>query len=86
MSSAESPRFDATAAAQQMLELEVQAGQPSVPAQQSTTRMVVQEPGLPSGQLPGLLTEFLLARRGPVLAQVAYDGQSQPTPPRLHPD
>ncbi|MGI5380580.1 hypothetical protein ACQEV2_41505 [Streptomyces sp. CA-251387] len=32
------------------------------------------------------LVEFLLARRGPVLAQVAYDGQSQPTPPRLHPD
>ncbi|MFC5958373.1 hypothetical protein ACFP51_29195 [Streptomyces pratens] len=32
------------------------------------------------------LGEILLAHRRPVLAQIAYYGQSQPTPPRLHPD
>lgn len=69
MSSADSPRFDATAAAQQMLDLEVQAeaesrteskvqpegesevraGQPSLPAQQSTSVVFEQSP--PSGRL-----------------------------------
>jgi hypothetical protein len=32
------------------------------------------------------LGELLLAHRFSVLAQIAHHGQSQPTPPRLHPD
>lgn len=57
MSSADSTRFDATAAAQQMLDLEVQTPQPSLPAQQNTASAAVHEPALPQGQLPGLLTD-----------------------------
>ncbi|WP_381805326.1 phage/plasmid primase, P4 family [Streptomyces niveus] len=57
MSSADSPRFDATAAAQQMLDLEVQAAaQPALPAQQSATALV-REPAASAGRLPGLLTD-----------------------------
>lgn len=55
MSSADIPRFDATAAAQQMLALEFQAESPSLPAQQIAS--AVQGPSLPAGQLPGLLTD-----------------------------
>ncbi|MFE2749842.1 phage/plasmid primase, P4 family [Streptomyces scopuliridis] len=58
MSSADSPRFDATAAAQQMLDLGVQGAQPSLPAQQSTaTATAVHERAMPPGRLPGLLTD-----------------------------
>lgn len=57
MSSADSPRFDATAAAQQMLDLEAQAEQPSLPAQQRAAIAVVHEPPTQPGQLPGLLTD-----------------------------
>ncbi|MFE2038618.1 phage/plasmid primase, P4 family [Streptomyces scopuliridis] len=58
MSSADSPRFDATAAAQQMLDLGVQGAQPSLPAQQSTaTAAAVHERAMPPGRLPGLLTD-----------------------------
>lgn len=55
MSSADIPRFNATAAAQQMLALEFQADLPSLPAQQIAS--AVQGPPLPAGQLPGLLTD-----------------------------
>ncbi|MFE6767205.1 phage/plasmid primase, P4 family [Streptomyces sp. NPDC057689] len=55
MSSADSsPRFDATAAAQQMLALETEGGLPGLPAQQNAA--VVHEP-LPEGRLPALLTD-----------------------------
>ncbi len=57
MSSADSPRFDATAAAQQMLELEVQTTQPSLPAQQNTASIVIHEPAMPKGLLPAMLTD-----------------------------
>lgn len=58
MSSADSPRFDATAAAQQMLELEVQSTQPSLPAQQNTASVVtVHETTMPRGLLPAMLTD-----------------------------
>ncbi|MFJ1838217.1 phage/plasmid primase, P4 family [Streptomyces sp. NPDC088175] len=57
MSSADSPRFDATAAAQQMLDLECQAEHPGLPAQQRAVTAVVHEPSIPSGRLPGLLTD-----------------------------
>ncbi|MFE2848621.1 phage/plasmid primase, P4 family [Streptomyces scopuliridis] len=56
MSSADSPRFDATAAAQQMLDLGVQGAQPSLPAQQSTAA-AAHERAMPPGRLPGLLTD-----------------------------
>lgn len=49
MSSADSPRFDATAAAQQMLDLEVQAEQASLPAQQRAVTTAVHEPPTQSG-------------------------------------
>lgn len=52
MSSADSPRFDATAAAQQMLDLEAQAEQPSLPAQQRAATTVVHEPSTQSGRPP----------------------------------
>lgn len=55
MSSADGPRFDATAAAQQMLDLEEQQTSANLPAQQGT--VVVREPAHPTGQLPGLLTD-----------------------------
>ncbi|MFE2640534.1 phage/plasmid primase, P4 family [Streptomyces scopuliridis] len=57
MSSADSPRFDATAAAQQMLDLGVQGAQPSLPAQQSTAAAAAHERAMPPGRLPGLLTD-----------------------------
>ncbi|MFC8593178.1 hypothetical protein ACFWXA_34405 [Streptomyces atroolivaceus] len=57
MSSADSPRFDATAAAQQMLELEVQSTQPSLPAQQNTASIAIHEPAMPKGLLPAMLTD-----------------------------
>lgn len=55
MSSAEIPRFDPTAAAQQMLALEIQADQPSLPAQQITSAVPGKPP--PTGQLPALLSD-----------------------------
>lgn len=55
MSSADGPRFDATAAAQQMLDLEEQQTAANLPAQQGTT--TVREPARPTGQLPGPLTD-----------------------------
>ncbi|MFB7213116.1 hypothetical protein [Streptomyces sp. NPDC056255] len=56
MSSAGSPRFDASTAAQQMLDLEAQAEQPSLSAQQRATTAVVDEPPTQTDQLPRLLT------------------------------
>lgn len=51
MSSADSsPRFDATAAAQQMLALETEGGLPGLPAQQNAS--AVGEPIPPEGRLP----------------------------------
>ncbi|MEU6053183.1 phage/plasmid primase, P4 family [Streptomyces xanthochromogenes] len=58
MSSAES-RFDAVAAAQQMLDLEAVAVQPTLPAQQNTgpaVQPVLDQTGL-QGRLPGLLSD-----------------------------
>ncbi|MFD3775147.1 phage/plasmid primase, P4 family [Streptomyces sp. NPDC058612] len=52
MSSADGPRFDATAAAQQMLDIQLQSNA-NLPAQQNTAR----ETPRPAGQLPGLLSD-----------------------------
>ncbi|GLW19919.1 DNA primase/helicase [Streptomyces sp. NBRC 13847] len=58
MSSADSPRFDATAAAREILNLEIQTAQPSLPAQQNTaSATTVDEPAPSSGTLPKLLTD-----------------------------
>ncbi|WCD91202.1 hypothetical protein KPP03845_200163 (plasmid) [Streptomyces xanthophaeus] len=55
MSSADGPRFDATAAAQQMLDLQVQDVTANLPGQQNTA--TVREAGQHAGQLPGMLTD-----------------------------
>ncbi|MEY2229457.1 phage/plasmid primase, P4 family [Streptomyces sp. BF23-19] len=55
MSSADGTRFDATAAAQQMLDFQDPQGPANLPAQQRTAS--VHEPIRPVGQLPALLTD-----------------------------
>ncbi|MGW6874577.1 DNA primase family protein [Streptomyces xanthophaeus] len=55
MSSADGPRFDATAAAQQMLDLQVQDVTANLPGQQNIA--TVREAGQHAGQLPGMLTD-----------------------------
>jgi putative DNA primase/helicase len=55
MSSADGPRFDATAAAQQMLDLDGHQPVANVPAQQGTA--AAHEQARQAGQLPGLLTD-----------------------------
>ncbi|MDX3433930.1 phage/plasmid primase, P4 family [Streptomyces sp. ME01-18a] len=56
MSSADSPRFDATAAAQHMLELEVQTTEANLPAQQ-TTASIPHGSATSTGLLPAMLTD-----------------------------
>ncbi|MEJ8632372.1 phage/plasmid primase, P4 family [Streptomyces sp. MS2.AVA.5] len=57
MSSAESTRFDAPAAAQQMLDLQLQEQAPTLPAQGSADVTSAARPRPTLGQLPGTLTD-----------------------------